>query len=574
MEKSPSFKVINPKIFRGEEGKMKNYEKLNIRAEQNINRWYIHFLLALSSFVMLLFSFPTYNINILGFIALVPILFIVYTTDLKKTIIYSIVSGFLFYAFYLFWMNAYLAVVGVSFVTVVFGGYFVISMILIYLVSSRFPKYRVITTPIIWISIEYIRSFGFLGFTFGSMGYTQHNFTRFIQIAEFGGEPLVSFIVVLTNSAIAHIFARAVEERHFNLKLKVFSPLIISIILILISTLYGNYAVKRPIPKSPSLKIALIQALSSPRTKWKEEKWKTLKRLTDLSLEAYLKDKSIDLIVWTETAIRTSLRPNLIYGTPYHMRIVRLINQLKTYFLIGSPDNYSVLKNKEVNPSHLSSVYPVKSEEEIWTNSAYLLNPKGEIIGKYDKMKLTPFGEHFPLGKKIKFLQKILDKFTDSAGFTPGNRYKIFNLKGMKFGVVICWEGTYGYFIREFVKRGADFIINISNDMWTKTAAGHYQHFSITKFRAIENRIWYARAGNDGVTAFINPDGIVVKSLPIKKTGYLIGVVGPKMYTTVYTRYGDVLPKATSILTIILILFSIINPALLKHRSKKGRSKR
>lgn len=111
--------------------------------------------------------------------------------------------------------------------------------------------------------------------------------------------------------------------------------------------------------------------------------------------------------------------------------------------------------------------------------------------------------------------------------------------------MVICWEGTYPYFIRKFVGNGAEFVINISNDMWTRTRAGHFQHFSMTKFRAIENRIWFARAANDGVTAFINPHGEVVKILPIKEEGYLVGEVGGKVRSTFYTRYGDILPKVS-----------------------------
>ena len=538
-------------------------EKIKIENSNKLtDKWYLLFLLSIISFLMLYLSFPVYNLNYLAFIALVPIFFIAYISNLKKTILYSIITGFLFYAFYLFWMNAYLAVVGVTFVTLVFGSYFVISLILIHLTSKIFPKYRVIITPIIWISIEYLRSFGFLGFTFGDIGYTQHNFLRFIQVSDIGGEALISFILVFFNASIAHILAILAENKYSfnytkNVNFKNIIPFFVSIILIILSLVYGNITIKKPFPKKPNMKIALIQALSSPRTTWKEEKWKTLKRLSDLSMKAYLENKDLDLIVWTETAIRTSLRPNFIYGTPYHMRIQRLIKQLNTHFIIGSPDNYNVKKKGKVNPKNLSAIYPTKGKEEIWTNSAYFLNNNGEIIDKYDKMKLTPFGEHFPLGQKIKFLQKILDKFTDSAGFTPGNQYKVFSYKNLKFGVVICWEGTYGYFIRRFVKNGADFIINISNDMWTKTKAGHYQHFTITKFRAIENRIWYVRAGNDGVTAFINPHGEVVKPLPIKKQGYLIGTVGPKSYTTIYTKIGDILPKTASIISVILILYSI-----------------
>ena len=247
------------------------------------------------------------------------------------------------------------------------------------------------------------------------------------------------------------------------------------------------------------------------------------------------------------------------------MRIQRLIKSLNTYFIIGSPDNYPVKSKKQVLTDKLEELYPGKDEEEIWTNSAYYLNNVSEIIDKYDKIQLTPFGEHFPLGQHIPFLQKILDKFTDSAGFTPGTEHTIFEYKNFKFGVVICWEGTYGYLIRKHVNNGADFIINISNDMWTQTDAGHFQHFTITKFRAIENRMWFARAANDGVTAFINPHGEIAEILPIKELGYINERIGPKVRTTLYTKSGDILPR----LSLAVLIFSSIFSLYLLIKNKK-----
>jgi len=531
-------------------------------------KWYIGILLALSTAFFLLFSFPLYNVNYLAFIALAPIFFITYTTNIKKTTLYGITSGFLFYALYLSWMNAYLPIIGVTFVTLVYGGCFVFSLVLINIVSSVFQKYRVILTPFIWIAIEYIRSFGFLGFTFGSIGYTQHNFLRFIQIADIGGEPLVSFIIVLFNASIAELFIYIINNKPFIkeggtnmrhlLSIRPFIQIFIPIGIITLSLIYGTFRLNENIPQNPKMKISLIQSLSSPRTKWADEKWNTLKRLMDLSKECYLKNPDTDLIVWTETAIRTSLRPNIIYGTPYHNRITRLIKQLKTQFIIGSPDNYNIKMERHINPENLTSIYPEKGEEDIWTNSAYFLDKDGDIVAKYDKMKLTPFGEHFPYGKTFPFLQKILDKFTDSADFTPGTDYTVFKNSKLDFSVVICWEGTYGYFIRKFINNGAQFIINISNDMWTQTKKGHFQHFSLTKFRAIENRIWYARAANDGVTAIINPYGETVNIIPIKKLGYLTADIGPKVRTTFYTKYGDILPIISLLVLGISFIFSLI----------------
>jgi apolipoprotein N-acyltransferase len=106
--------------------------------------------------------------------------------------------------------------------------------------------------------------------------------------------------------------------------------------------------------------------------------------------------------------------------------------------------------------------------------------------------------------------------------------------------------------------------------MWSQTEAGHFQHFTITKFRAIENRIWYARAANDGVTAFINPHGQVVSMLPIKEVGYLTGEVTPRVKTTLYTRYGDVLPKAGLVVLIVSFLFSLF---LLVRKPSAGKKR-
>lgn len=510
-------------------------------------KWYVGVIFSFITAFLLLFSYPTFNLNFLGFIALIPVLFVVYRTTVVKTLAYGVLAGFTFYCLYLFWMNAYLAVIGVTFTTLLFGSYFVITLIFINLASRAFPRYRAYITPFIWIAVEYVRSFGFLAFTFGSMGYSQHTFLRFIQIADIGGEPLVSFLVVFFNAAVCDFVIRLIEDREGKVRtaFRRAIPVIISAALLVTSVVYGSFRFSEPIPEHKRLKLSLVQALSSPRTEWKREKWKTLKRLTDLSKESVGENAGVDLVVWTETAIRTSLRPNLLNGTPYHRKIQDLITELDTEFVIGSPDNFYPGQGDRLNTNDLTEVYPSKDRDEIWTNSAYHLNRNGEITGRYDKFKLTPFGEHFPIGEKLGFLQGILDKFTDSAGFTPGTVHTVFDNPVLPFGVVICWEGTYGYFIREFVRNGAEFIINISNDMWTRTEAGHFQHFSMTKFRAVENRIWFARAANDGVTAFINPRGEVVKILPIKEEGYLVGEVGPRARETFYTRNGDILPKVS-----------------------------
>jgi apolipoprotein N-acyltransferase len=411
----------------------------------------------------------------------------------------------------------------------------------------------------VWLAFEYGRSFGFLGTTFGSIGYTQHNFPRLIQFADLGGEPLVGFVVVFFNAGLAHLVLFALagrreragvasgSSRPATLPPKAFAPLAAASALLVAALLYGTFRLRDPLPAGPSVKLALIQGMSSPRAAWKDEKWETLTRLIALSEESIASHPDVDLVVWTETAIRTSLGPNLAKGTPYHAQIREFVKRHERRFIIGSPDMRSGPGEpgggSGTDGDPLSAVRPGHGGHALWFNSAYFLGPDGSIIGKYDKIKLAPFGEHFPLQGRVPFLGRILARFTDSAGFTPGSEYTVFRQDPLDFSVVICWEGMYPSLIRRFVLRGARFVVNISNDMWTDSRAAHEQHFTAVKFRAVENRIWVVRAGNDGVTAFVSPRGEVAGMLPAGKPGFLVGEVGPKARDTFYTRHGDILPK-------------------------------
>jgi apolipoprotein N-acyltransferase len=528
---------------------------------------------AAGSAALLLLSFPPYDANFLAFAALVPVLLFVYSSSLARTLAAGVVCGFLFFCLHLFWVNAYLPVVGVIFVTVVYGGCMAVCFIALGLIAKAFPAWKAVLTPFLWVAFEYGRSFGFLGMTFGSLGYTQHSFPILIQVADIGGEPFVSFIVVFFNAGLAQLILSAAGGKNPSplfqgtagparsgrkarrpkvflpeaRRPKVFLPFAAASVLLAASLLYGAVKLREPLPQKPSVKIALIQALSSPRAAWKDEKWEILTRLIALSEESLRSHPEVDLVVWTETAIRTSLGPNLAKGTPYHAQVREFVKRHRRGFIIGSPDNYAKegaagVGGLPANPDTLSGVRPDDRSAQVWTNSAYYLGPDGSIVGKYDKIKLTPFGEHFPLGRRLPFLQRILDRFTDSAGFTPGGEYTVFHGDELDFGVVICWEGMYPYMIRRFVLRGAQFIVNISNDMWTNSEAAHAQHFTVIKFRAVENRIWFVRAANDGVTAFVNPRGEVTGILPTGEAGSLVGEAGPRAGVTFYTKHGDILP--------------------------------
>jgi len=191
-------------------------------------------------------------------------------------------------------------------------------------------------------------------------------------------------------------------------------------------------------------------------------------------------------------------------------------------------------------------------------NSAVMINEWGSVVREYAKMTLVPFGEWFPyrgmpfLGERI---QELIE-FYGGSGFVPGEELVIFNCKGYKFGVLICYEGIFYDHCRKYKNKGIDFFVNITNDGWTDLHRGHFQHFAGSVFRTIENGIWMARAGNTGVTAIIDPFGRVQSEIPILVESQLTGSMDFSLNRdTFYSKYGNPLGSILMGVTGLLIVF-------------------
>jgi apolipoprotein N-acyltransferase len=230
--------------------------------------------------------------------------------------------------------------------------------------------------------------------------------------------------------------------------------------------------------------------------------------LIDLSLEAALHTKP-QLIIWPEV-------PGPLYyyrDRRFHEEVTGLARVTQAYFLFGT-----VADTKEGAP----------------LNSAVLLGPDGTFIDRYDKINLVPFGEYVP--KFFGFVNRI----TQEAGdFAPGERMVVFPMGDHKLGTFICYESVFPSQVREFVKNGANLLVNLSNDGYFGHSAAREQHLEIARMRAVENRRWLLRSTNDGITAAIDPAGRVIQRLPMYREtiadlrfDYLEG-------TTFYTEHGD-----------------------------------
>jgi apolipoprotein N-acyltransferase len=200
-------------------------------------------------------------------------------------------------------------------------------------------------------------------------------------------------------------------------------------------------------------------------------------------------------------------------------------------------------------------------------NSALYVDPREGVIGRYDKVHLVPFGEYIPLREELPFIVDLVQRYSGLSliDMQPGKGWEVFECRGERFGVAICFEGLFPEITRVYKDQGASFLLNISNDGWFKGSAELDQILQICVFRAVEFRIGVVRATNTGISAFISPDGRIDRVLesPNGKRKEIEGVLeGPILLSSsgsLYTEFGDmVLYSLTFVMGCIILMRSFV----------------
>jgi len=199
--------------------------------------------------------------------------------------------------------------------------------------------------------------------------------------------------------------------------------------------------------------------------------------------------------------------------------VMQGIAESGTYFLIGAP------------------AFDFRGQQRDYFNSAYLVGPRSEVLGRYDKAHLVPYGEYTPFKEFLPFLGKIVEHVGD---FRPGEKGRTIEWKGRKLGIQICYEIIFPELSRAQVRSGAELLITITNDAWYGKTAGPYQHFSMAVFRAVENRRVLARAANTGISGFIDPAGRLLDLTSLMEAAAAVRELPLLDTFTPYTRWGDV----------------------------------
>ncbi len=418
------------------------------------------------------------------------------------------------------------------------GLYVAIFSFLVRFTSETTKIPLILRGPIIWTALEYGRAHFLTGFPWSLLGYSQYQNLIMIQIADITSVYGVSFLIIMVNSLILQWTLFFFNARR---NLKTFFPWAttgLTLLVILFTLLYGYFKLTPPQQKDPSVTVALVQGNIPQDQKWDLTfQEKTMEVYLGLTREETR--QPTDLVIWPEAAT-----PFLFNQHPeFQEKILRLAKNQSTPLLFGSP---TITRGKDTGP--------------VLFNSAYLVSSDGEIKNRYDKIHLVPFGEYVPLSFLLSFVNKMV---TGIGDFMSGKTYTVMEIQKATFGTVICFEVIFPELTRQFVAQGAQMMTTITNDAWFGYSSAPYQHFSMVVFRAIENRVPFARAANTGISGFINSQGKILSTTALFERTTLRESLFLKKEKTFYTQQGDIFAAVCVIMLFLLILNGWI------HTSKK-----
>ena len=509
-------------------------------------------------------SFPSIpfenGLPLLAWIAYVPVFWVVRRAGMGACVLLGAFYGYAAYGLFNYWLSVFHPLAGLI-VGSIYSVYMAILFALLRLAIIVFPQRGYILQFLLFMAYEYLRTLGFLGYSYGITGYSQWQLLPIIQIAAITGVWGVSALVVFPSAWLAAALSelnnepRSLTEEKKNFEFKTLCYSVPSVVksfflkervsaLVWVAFFAATlvYGFVSPIDYSEARKVkfAMIQHNTDP---WLPSHAPTaaqalveyrndfliLRRLSDEALAAH---PEVDFVVWSETAFVPRIWwHQTVRDSPAHWNLVReLLEYLAAQdvpFIIGNND---ARRDPSINPHGDNRV----------DYNAVMLFERGEITGVYRKLHLVPFTEHFPYRRQFPWIYEAL-RNADTHFWEKGTELTVFESRGVRFSTPICFEDTFGYLNREFVLNGAEIFVNLSNDAWSGSLSAQMQHFIKAVFRAVENRRSMVRSTSSGQTCAIDPNGRILAMAEPFTEAWLVAEVPVVTPSTIYTRYGDYL---------------------------------
>jgi len=499
----------------------------------------LRLFLTIASAALLRLAYPWSDIGWLTWFALVPLLCVLLTVRPRAAVGYMFIWAVVFYGL----MTSYLRQFGIlpwAAATLVNSAFFLpLALLVAHLGRCKSSLAGASAIAGGWVLTEWVHAnAGPVAYTVGVLAHTQHDNIPLLQLASVTGELGISFLLVLANAALACLvlaLARRTRTSPVHTPVSPLPAVLAAAVLVAAAACWGNIQLQkwhvRPLYIGPRKSVALIQGNTLneifPTAADVAENAETYFRLSRQAARV-----PVDLIIWPESALPVVLRNS----TYWMQRVADLAKQTGAYILLGCFD---------------------EDEQGRLYNTATLISPEGNIVGRYAKRHLVIYGEYVPFRKQ---LARLLERYPiRRRDLTPGSDATPLPFPDMPLAVLICYESQLPALTRESVRRGGTAIAHITSEGWFGKSAEVPQHSNMAALRAVESRRYFMRVGTTGETCVIDPYGEVVASIPPFTTDFVVARLSPRQGLTLYMRLGDCPIVGISLIIVLVGLLMLWN---------------
>ncbi len=401
-------------------------------------------------------------------------------------------------------------------------------------IAKRSPALALFAAPFLWVYTEVVRAYlPEISFPWSLLGYPAAGNPAIVQMTTITGIYGVSFLVVAMNALLVWaVIAGTSGERKRRFGILVAA----AVVLLLIGAVGPHF-----VPTAVGTHLARVVQPNFPENTqyvgdWYAEHKVDMADLEQLSVRPSAGDRQPDLLIWPEAPAPFSFQDPHFGPT-----MSRIVERLHHPAIVGII---------EWKPQQIMMNGALRNGAVPY-NSAAMIDENGQRRFSYDKIHLVPFGEYEP----FPLIHQVVSSVSEEVGgFHKGKERNVGTFSnGNTFSVFICYEAIYAGEVREFANRGAELLINISNDGWFGTSHAAEQHLRMARVRAVENRRWVIRDTNNGVTASIDPYGNVQRVMHRDERNSADLPYDFRTDKTIYTRLGDWFAWMCVIVSVILV---------------------
>jgi len=350
--------------------------------------------------------------------------------------------------------------------------------------------------PCSWTSLEYIKSLG--NGSWGALAYTQYGNLPFMQLASIIGIWGLAFIITWFASIINFAWERQFSWSKIRKVVSVYGVLIFFVFL------YGFSRLATSEESAGKICVGTVISMRDFLSRFYEPDWTERERAYKTMQE------DLDYFI-TETGKSARAGAQIVFWQEYALSVMdenkeEFVDRIKR-----------VAREEQIYLGAAIGQFPINYPDEPWLNKLVWIDPEGQVVDEYIKLKPAPPLEPIVPGEGgISILETAYGKIAS----------------------VICADLDYPSLVRQAGADGAEILL-IPAQNWKSADPLHSE---MAVFRAIENGVSVFKGAGGGLSIAVDPYGRVINALDYftSPQRQLISCLPNKGVTTLYSRFGDI----------------------------------